>query len=135
MSESYRLSAHSGKSQQSSTACIIFLNKAMLDLECLGTTTMSINCRTSAVWRSVLESIELLDRVVEQTIVYFKRSWAKYDEARRGGLRLTPPTRIVESLKRDYREMRPMFFNEPPSLDQILEHLPELEQEINSRIE
>lgn len=89
----------------------------------------------SAVWRSVLESIELLDRVVEQTIVYFKRSWAKYDEARRGGLRLTPPARIVESLKRDYREMRPMFFNEPPSLDQILEHLPALEQEINSRIE
>jgi len=31
--------------------------------------------------------------------------------------------------------MYPMFSKEPPSLDQILEHLPELEQEINSRLE
>jgi len=28
----------------------------------------------SVVWRSVLESVKSLDRVVEQTIVYFKRS-------------------------------------------------------------
>jgi len=42
-----------------------------------------------------------------------------------------PPQRIVGLLTRDYAEMRPMFFREPPPLEQILAYLPELENRIN----
>jgi hypothetical protein len=85
----------------------------------------------STIWKEVLDSAGLLDRVVEQTAVFFKRAWARYDEARRGMLRLSPPEWIGGQLKQDYRDMRPMFFREPPPFEDILAHLPELENRIN----
>lgn len=85
----------------------------------------------SPVWSYVLDSLDLLDRVVVQTRVFFKRAWAKYDEARTGKLRLSPSERIKGPLKQDYGDMRPMFFSEPPRFEQILARLPELENRIN----
>jgi hypothetical protein len=85
----------------------------------------------SAIWSEVLNSISLLDRVVQQTTVYFARAWAHYDEASRGMLRLSPPEQIVGLLKQDYRDMRPMFFHEPPPFEEILAHLPTIENCVN----
>jgi hypothetical protein len=82
-------------------------------------------------WNNILESLSLLDRVVEQTEFFFARAWANYDEVRSGILHLSPPDRIMPELIEDYREMRPMFFCEPPPFDRILAKLPELEQLIN----
>jgi hypothetical protein len=85
----------------------------------------------SPAWDEIIASIDLLDRVVEQTIVYFHRAWANYNEARTGNLRLSPPERIHGTLKRDYADMGPMFFGKHPDFDAILARLPELEREIN----
>ncbi len=83
------------------------------------------------IWNEILGSLNLLDRVIEQTDFFFKRVWAKYDEARHGMLHLSPSDRIVGLLKQDYRDMRPMFFNEPPPFERILVHLSGLEKIIN----
>jgi hypothetical protein len=83
------------------------------------------------IWKEILGSLKLLDRVVEQTDFFFKRAWAKYDEALHGKLHLSPPDRIVKVLKQDYQDMQPMFFSEPPDFDKILSRLPELEKLIN----
>jgi len=85
----------------------------------------------SPVLEYALGAMDLLDRVAVFKGVFFKAAWARYDEARPGTLRLIPPQRIVGLLTRDYAEMRPMFFREPPPLEQILAYLPELENRIN----
>jgi hypothetical protein len=83
------------------------------------------------IWREILGALKLLDRVVEQTDFFFKRAWARYDEARHGKLHLSPPDRIVGVLKRDYEDMQPMFFGEAPDFEQVLFRMPELEKLIN----
>ena len=75
----------------------------------------------------------LLDRVADFKQVYFKAAWARYDEARPGTLRLTPGEQLADQLARDYDDMQPMFFSEPPPFREILGSLPELEQRINDR--
>lgn len=63
--------------------------------------------------------------------VFFKAVWAKYDEAHPGTFRLVPDEQIIGQLKQDYIAMQPMFFSEPPRFEQILAHLPKLENLIN----
>jgi hypothetical protein len=84
------------------------------------------------VLKQALDATDLLERVAVFKGVYFKAAWAKYEEARPGTLRLTPGERIIGPLARDYAEMRPMFFSEPPPFEEILAYLPELERRINS---
>ena len=64
--------------------------------------------------------------------VFFKTAWAHYDTARPGTLRLTPNDQIVGELRQDYLGMRPMFFRTPPSFEEILASLPEMEAQINN---
>ncbi len=78
-----------------------------------------------------MQSLSLLDRVVEQTIFFFPRAWAKYPEVHTESLQLSPPDHIINTLNQDYRAMRPMFFIEPPPMAQILGYLPDLEKRIN----
>jgi len=85
----------------------------------------------SPVLEQALNCVALLDRVAMFKSVYFKVGWAKYEAARTGHLRLTPPTHVLDQFRKDYRDMRPMFFREPPTFDQILAVLPDLEQRIN----
>jgi hypothetical protein len=50
-----------------------------------------------------------------------------------GSFRLSPPESQISALERDYREMRDMFYREPPQFAAVLAGLAALEQEINSR--
>lgn len=79
-----------------------------------------------------MASIDLLERVAVFKSVFFKAAWAKYEEARRGTLRLVPAKHTIGVLSRDYEEMQPMFFRDPPTFEAILEHLARIEQKINS---
>ena len=72
----------------------------------------------------------LLDVVAFKELFYYS-SWARYDLAKPGSFRLSPPPRQVAALLRDYKEMRDMFYREPPELATILAALPLLEEEIN----
>ena len=64
---------------------------------------------------------------------FYYSSWARYDLALPGSFRLSPPENQIPALERDYREMRDMFYRQPPQFTAVLAGLAALEQEINSR--
>ncbi len=88
----------------------------------------------SPVWQRAIATIELLDRVAVHKRIFFKMAGAHYETARPGTLRLTPSDHIVGQLRQDYLDMRPMFFREPPSFEEILSSLPEMEARINNAV-
>ena len=85
----------------------------------------------SPIYKRALESISLLKTVAEHKALFFKANWAHYEEATPAGLRLLPREDQMSALKNDYRQMQQMFFEEPPTFDQIIEKLRGIEKEIN----
>lgn len=79
-----------------------------------------------------LKQIDLLERVANHKKVYFSSTWANYDVARKGTLRLSPPPRVREELEKDYKLMEPMFFGEIPKWSLILQNIADFEKEFNS---
>jgi hypothetical protein len=78
-----------------------------------------------------LADMTLLSQVVRHKETFYASSWARYDLARRGNLRLLPPVSRVPELERDYRNMGVMIFGDQPPFDTITEALAGLEEEIN----
>lgn len=74
---------------------------------------------------------ELRDRVVAWKGQFFGSSWARYDLAKPGSFRLVPPPERQAALRDDYRAMRDMYLSEPPTFDDVLARLAELERAIN----
>jgi len=85
----------------------------------------------SPIYKRALENISLLKTVTEHKALFFKASWAHYEEATPAGLRLLPRDDQMSALKNDYRQMQQMFFEEPPTFDQIIEKLRDIEKEVN----
>ncbi len=81
---------------------------------------------------AAFSDLDLLRDVVEFKELFYYSSWARYDLARPGSFRLSPPPNQIPALLRDYREMRDMFYREPPDFSVILEALVQFEREINS---
>ena len=80
-----------------------------------------------------LQNHALRNRVVEWKGMFFGSSWARYALARPGTFRLVPPRERRQELERDYQAMRDYYLSEPPSFDEVLSVLHELEQRINER--
>lgn len=78
-----------------------------------------------------LQARDVLHRVVQHKTVYYSDSWSRYGEAATGAMRLVPPPQEASSLRADYGQMRPMFFDEPPAFDALLATLAALEARIN----
>jgi hypothetical protein len=85
------------------------------------------------VAKSATTKPELLARVAQHKSLFFKSSWAKYDEAIKGTLRISPPEQRVKALREDYAKMEQMFFGEPPKFDQIIALLRQWETEFNQK--
>ncbi len=85
----------------------------------------------SPVCVSALERIDLLEEVVEFKARFYHCSWAKYEEARPGSLKLLPPDYRVEDLRRDYRNMQAMLFGQVPTFEDIMRTISRLESSIN----
>jgi hypothetical protein len=82
---------------------------------------------------AAIASLNLLEDVAKFKMRFYRCTWARYELARPGGLRLLPPEWHHEALRRDYQEMRSgMLFGDVPTFDDILEGLSALEREINS---
>ncbi len=81
----------------------------------------------------IISDIKLLERVVQHKKVFFRSGWSNYDSAVVGSLKLSPKENQIERLKFDYTAMQPMFFIEPPALDEILSGLSKIEGKINSK--
>lgn len=101
------------------------LSRHYYDLSCLAIGP----ARQAAVSR-----LDLLSNVAEHKSRFFRAAWAKYEEARPSTLRLVPPREVVRKLRANFRQMEAMFFGDPPSFDEIMIALAELEAELNSRM-
>jgi hypothetical protein len=86
----------------------------------------------SKVKDAAFSNLALLMDGVAFKELFYSSSWARYDLAKPGSLRLTPSPRQITTLQRDYKEMRDMFYREPPEFTMILAALPLLEEGINN---
>jgi len=86
----------------------------------------------SAIRDSALQIPELLKRVVEHKQLFFSRSWSSFSTAVPGTFRLIPPQERLRALEDDYRKMRIMIFEEPPTFQTIIKSLQQLEALINN---
>jgi len=90
-----------------------------------------------ALWRhpsgrTAAERLDLLERVRLHKSRYFASSWAHYESAVPGTLRLHPPEFRKAELRRDYLAMRPMFLGEPITFDVMMAVLAEAEKSLNA---
>jgi len=83
--------------------------------------------------RSALENRELFEEVVRHKKVFFHTSYADYDACLDGRLKLLPETDSVRGLRADYEKMMGagMMYSTPPSFDEIVESIGNLENRIN----
>ena len=85
----------------------------------------------SSVKEEAFADLDLLDKVVRFKDKFYRCSWAKYDEAKPGSMKLIPSDRNIKILKDDYEHMKNMIYGEKPSFDSILRTIKHLEEEIN----
>lgn len=64
--------------------------------------------------------LALLQSVVTHKDRFYHSGWAKIQEAKLGGFRLSPRTERLPELRRDHQAMKAMYFSDPPSFDEIL---------------
>jgi len=91
---------------------------------------VAVMART-AVKAEALADLDLLHSVCKHKDRFYHCGWARYLEAKPGSFHLTPCSERLAELRRDYQDMRVMFFAEAPSFDEILDQLSALEYEIN----
>ncbi len=87
----------------------------------------------SEIGKTALTDLELLSEVALHKQIFFRSPKAKYNEAQPPTLRLVPSDDLAGALKKDYQDMRDMFFTAPPSFANLMEELRGLEDRINSR--
>jgi hypothetical protein len=68
----------------------------------------------SPIYKKALMNISLLKKVAAHKAIFFKATWAHYDTAKPGTLRLVPRDNQVSQLKNDFHQMQQMFFEAPP---------------------
>lgn len=91
----------------------------------------------AALWnhpggRAAATRLDLLDRVRVHKSRFFRSSWAHYESASPGTLRLAPPTSREAELRRDYAAMQPMFLSPPPAFEEVLATLHNAEEALNA---
>lgn len=86
----------------------------------------------AGIHRQALRDINVLHEVITNKKRYFRSSWAKYDEAVPGTLRIYPNDHLLEYLKNDYKKMEVMIFSEISAFDRIMETIKDFETEINT---
>ena len=75
---------------------------------------------------------DLLTKVVNFKDKFYHCTWARYDLAKRGTMRLMPPEYNLNKLRDDYEHMQNMLFGEKPSFEEIMDGIAKLEEEINT---
>jgi hypothetical protein len=76
---------------------------------------------------------DLLEAVVRHKIAFYRQAWARYEDAKRGTLRLLPSERNMADLKKDLASMREMFFDEPPTFESVIDTLSAWETQFNQQ--
>jgi hypothetical protein len=74
---------------------------------------------------------KLLADVVAHKIAFYYAKWASYETALRGTLCLVPPEERHPEIAADLDSMREMFFDDPPSIEGVMEPLRAWEEGFN----
>lgn len=86
----------------------------------------------SSIKQSALQDSQLKDDVINFKQKYYPRSWARYDLAKLGQIKLVPQGHVLKATQSDYTAMSEMFFGDVPTFDLLIETLKQLEVEINT---
>jgi hypothetical protein len=86
----------------------------------------------SSIKAKALENLDILTSVVKFKMKFYPRGWANYDLAKPGTFKLVPQGHVLESVKKDYQEMRNMIYGTYYDYSEIHSTLKKLEDEINS---
>lgn len=81
--------------------------------------------------QEAVSDLALLARVAQHKSIYFRAGWAKYDQAKKGTLKLVPSAVLQNALRRDYDDMQEMIFGQVPSWNEVASALSEFELEFN----
>ncbi len=84
------------------------------------------------VAQKALDNVALLEQVVRNKSLMFRDAKASYGTAALGNLRLLPHSENIENLKRDYGAMEEMFMVDPPTFEDVLNGLKQLEEQLNA---
>jgi hypothetical protein len=79
-----------------------------------------------------LNDLELLKQVVEFKLKFYPASWAQFETAQPGSLKLMPSAYHIKELQKDYKAMQNMIFDKNLEFNEILNRLQSLENEINT---
>ncbi len=84
--------------------------------------------------QAAIHNRELFEEVVRHKQVFFNASYANYDACLEGQLKLLPEAEILGALQADYEEMirAGMMYQQPPSFDEIMDFIRQIEKEINT---
>ena len=85
----------------------------------------------SPVKEQAYTDLELLHHVVRFKDRFYPTGSARYDLAKPGTMRLTPPKDCLEALREDYGHMSNMIFGEQPVFEDLISCIQRLESEIN----
>ena len=85
--------------------------------------------------KAAIDNRELFEDVVRHKQIFFNATYANYEACLANELRLIPDDGVVAELRTDYEKMlgAGMVYNDPPSFDDILAGIREIEREINTR--
>lgn len=81
--------------------------------------------------QEALENFELLAQVVKHKSSYFASGWSDYTGAKPGTLKLVPPTGLTKAFRNDYKAMGLMFYDSPPTFEELLDDIKEIEDKVN----
>jgi hypothetical protein len=77
-------------------------------------------------------SIALLQQVIHFKQIYFAATWAHYETALPGTLRILPNAELAKILRGDYARMKEMFPSGSLSFEEVLERLETLAKRLNA---
>lgn len=81
--------------------------------------------------KDAFDQSELLADVVKFKETFYPSNASHYETATLKQIQLIPSVTIIDSIARDYDQMKNMMVKTPPTLDQIMAYLTELEAEIH----
>ena len=86
----------------------------------------------SYVKENAFMHLDLLQKVVNFKMKFYPRSWAQYEKAIPGTLKLIPPAFRTSELLQDYTAMKDMLYADIPEFDEVMSVIEKLEKEINA---
>ena len=86
----------------------------------------------SWVKEAAFADMELLKKVVDFKRKFYPRSWARYEHAFPGTMKLMPPLHNMKWLENDYTHTQSMIFGVKPGFQKLMDGILYLEKEINN---